>query len=264
MSSIRIALALVVVGVALAACGDASTPAATPSTSIVAWIGGHALTHAEFLDRRAMVAQSVASMERDVREVFPNPETDIEREQYAKSLLEWPARIAVLKRYGNDTVAFAELVLEYALAAAAIRDGFTVSEEEKVAFITQQTDALDAALSAPEFKSEAEQFLTDVGGREAFLSRVTFIAERNLLIIKYLNASYQRLEVEPAEFGDFSARNAALFTVGKAAVAAVEIELTGTPKIDVSPQKAIAYINEAESFASLAMPTPTPTPTAAP
>ena len=256
MTALRIALALAVAGVAFVACGGASsTP--TPSASIVAWIGGQALTHAEFLDRRAIVAQSVASMERDLREVFPNPETDVEREQYAKSLKEWPARIAVLKRYGNDTVAFAELVYEYALLAAAIRDGFTVSEEEKVAFITQQTDALDAALSAPEFKSEAEQFLTDVGGREAFLSRVTFIAERNLLISKYLNASYQRLGVASGVFSNFSARNAALFNIAKAAVAAVEIEMTGTPKIDTSPEKAIAYLNEAEAFASPAMPTPT-------
>ena len=237
LSVVRIASALAVAGVALVACGEAPTPTPTPTTSIVAWIGGHALTHAEFLDRRSIVAQSVASMERDVREVFPNPETDIEREQYAKSLMEWPARIAVLKRYGNDTVAFAELFLEYALAAAAIRDGFTVSDDEKSAYVKEHSDNLDMMLEDPNFRSEAEQFLADAGGREAFLSRVTFIAERNLLIIKYLNASYQRLEVESDRFGDFSARNAALFTVGKAAVAAVEIELTGAPKIDVRPKK---------------------------
>lgn len=256
MTALRIALALAVAGVALVACGGASsTP--TPSASIVAWIGGQALTHAEFLDRRAIVAQSVASMERDLREVFPNPETDVEREQYAKSLKEWPARIAVLNRYRNDTVAFAELVLEYALAAAAIREGHTVSDDEKSAYVKEHSDNLDMMLEDPNFRNEAEQLFADSGGREAYLAKVTFSAERNLLIAKYLWASYECIGINPSVFG---ATGADLFTVGKAAVAAIEIELTGMPKIDTSPEKAIAYINEAESFASPSMPTPTATP----
>lgn len=279
MKIAAIVLVLWAVATLLTACGGVlptpslggpeqakSTTTPTSTTSIVAWIGGHALTHAEFMDRKRSVAESVASMERSVRDVFPNPETEIDRELYSILLEEWPEKIAVLKRYGTDTVAFAELVHEYALLAAAIRAGFTVSEEEESAFITQQIDTLDMALSTPEFKGEAEQFLADVGGREDFLSRITFIAKRNLLISKYLDASYQRLGIEPGGFVDFSARNAALFKVAKAAVAAVEIELTGTPKIDTSPEKAIAYLNEAEAFTAPAPPAPTstPTPTAAP
>lgn len=268
MTTLRIALALAVAGVALAACNEAPTPPATPTptASIVAWIGDHALTRAEFTDTKRSVAESVARMEHDLLEVFPNPETDIEREHYAKSLKAWSARIAAIKRYGYDTVAFAELLYEYALVAAAIRDGFTVSEEEESAAIAQQIDILDMALNAPEFKSEAEQFLADVGGREAFLSRLALITERGLLINKYLDASYQRLGIESIEFGDSSARDAATFKIANSAVAAIHIELTGTPPIATSPEKAIAYMNEAEVFVTPAFPmsTPTPTPAATP
>ena len=181
MTALRIALALAVVGVALAACGDATpsptaAPAPTPSAaptatlmSVVAWIGGHALTHAEFLDRRAIVAESVASMERDVYDIFPNPDSEIDRESYPILLKEWQVRIATMKKYGYDTVAFSELVHEYALVAAAIRDGHTVSSDETAAFIKEQSTNLDMALSDPEFKSEIEKSLADSGGREAFL-----------------------------------------------------------------------------------------------
>ena len=116
------------VALALAACGETqpsptAAPANPPAASIVAYIGENPLTHAEFLDRRAIVEEGVASMERDVRDVFPNPKDDLDREFYSILLERWPPRIAILKRYGNDTVAFAELVYEYALMAAAVRDG---------------------------------------------------------------------------------------------------------------------------------------------
>ncbi len=270
MIALCIALALAVAGAALAACGEAPTPTPppTPTANIVAWIGDHALTHAEFTDTKRSVAESVARMERDLLEVFPNHETDVEREFYDKALKEWPERIAAIKRYGYDTVAFAELLYEYALVAAAIREGFTVSDKEKADFIAQQTDILDMGLNAPEFKTEAEQFLADIGGREAFLSKLTLIAERGFLISKYLNASYQRLGIESSSFGDSSARNAATFKVANSAVAAIDIEMTGMPPIATSPEKAIAYMNEAEVFVTPAFPSSTstlaPAPTAAP
>ena len=90
---------------------------------------------------------------------------------------------------------------------------------------------------------------------------MTFSAERNLLIGKYLRASYERMGVAPS---DFNAANATLFKVSRAAVAAVEIELTGSPKIDASPEKAIAYLKEAESLAIPPAPASILTPAAAP
>ncbi len=200
-------------------------------------------------------------MERDVYDVFPNPDSEIDRESYPILLKEWQVRIAIMKKYGYDTVAFSELVHEYALAAAAIRDGHAVSEDEIAAFIKEQSDNIDMALSDPEFKSEIEKSLADSGGREAFLDRVTFSAERNLLIGKYLRASYERMGVAPS---DFNAANAELFKASRAAVAAVEIELTGSPKIDASPEKAIAYLKEAESLAVPPTPASILTPAAAP
>ncbi len=240
----------------------------TPAASIVAYIGGHALTRAEFLERRAMVEESVASMERDVRDVFPNPNSDIDREFYPTLLEQWPPRIAILKRYGNDSVAFAELVYEYALMAAAIRAGHTVSDDEVAAFMKEQSANLDLALSDPVAKSEVSEFLTESGGRESYLARVAFSAKRNLLIGKHLRASYERMRVD---HNDFEALDNARWKVLKTAVAAVEIQLTGTPKIDASPEKVVAYMNEGEALeaseslrATAPTATPTPTPTATP
>ena len=242
----------------------------TPAASIVAYIGGHALTHAEFLERKAIIEEGVASMERDVRDVFPNPNSDIDREFYPILLEKWPPKIAILKRYGSDVVAFAELVYEYALMAAAIRAGHTVSDNEVAAFMKEQRSNLDLALSDPVAKSEVSEFLTESGGRESYLARVAFSAKRNLLIGKRLRASYERMRIDP---NDLQATGDALYKVAKRAVDAVEIDLTGTPKIDASPEKAIAYMDESEALRAsdslraatpTATPTPTPTPTPAP
>lgn len=258
-----VAIALAV-ALALAACGGAfPTPSAdpgdAPDASIVAYIGGYPLTHAEFLERRVIVEEGVASMERDVRDVFPNPKDDLDREFYSMLLERWPPRIAALKRYGNDAVAFAELVYEYALMAAAVRDGHAVSDDEVAAFIDEQSANLDLASSDPVAEAEASEFLAKAGGREAYLARVAFSAERNLLIGKYLWASYERMGIAPNDFG---AANAARWEIARLAVAAVEIELTGTPPIDASPEKAIAYMQEGEALeAAEALRTPTPAPT---
>ena len=245
---------------------QSATP--TPAASIVAYIGGHALTHAEFLERRAIVEDGVASMERDVRDVFPNPKSDIDRELYPILLEQWPPRIATMKRYGNDAVAFAELVYEYALMAAAVRAGHIVSDDEVAAFMKEQSANLDLALSDPAANSEVSEFVAASGGKEAYLDRVAFFAKRNLLIGKHLRASYERMRVDPI---DFEAAGNARWKVLKTAVAAVEIQLTGTPKIDASPEKVIAYMNEgvaleaSESLRATApTATPTPTPTATP
>ena len=256
----RIAIALAI-ALALVACGGASPsadPADAPAASIVAYIGGYPLTHAEFLERRAIVEEGVASMERDVRDVFPNPKDELDHEFYSMLLEQWPPRIAALKRYGNDAVAFAELVYEYALMAAAVRDGHTVSDDEVAAFMEEQSANLDLASSDPVAEAEASEFLAKAGGREAYLARVAFSAERNLLIGKYLWASYERMGIAP---NDFKAANAARWEIARLAVAAVEIELTGTPQIDASPEKAIAYMNEGEALeAAEALRTATPTP----
>ena len=148
-----VAIALAV-ALALVACGGAlptptADPGDAPAASIVAYIGGYPLTHAEFLERRAIVEEGVASMERDVRDVFPNPKDELDREFYSVLLERWPPRIAALKRYGNDAVAFAELVYEYALMAAAVRDGHAVSDDEIAAFMEEQSANLDLALSDP-------------------------------------------------------------------------------------------------------------------
>lgn len=272
-----LAIALAV-ALALAGCGEAlptppsrepmpqqnATP--TPAASIVAYIGGYALTHAEFLERRAIVEEGVASMERDVRDVFPNPKSDIDREFYSILLEQWPPRIAILKSYGNDAVAFAELVYEYALMAAAIRAGHTVSDDEVAAFMKEQSANLDLALSDPAAKSEMSEFLAESGGRESYLAKVAFPAKRNLLIGKHLRASYERMGID---HNDFEAIDNARWKVLRLAVAAVEIELMGTPKIDASPEKVIAYMNEGEALDAskslrAATPTSTPTPTARP
>lgn len=64
---------------------------------------------------------------------------------------------------------------------------------------------------------------------------------------------------------DFGAANAARWEIARLAVAAVEIELTGTPQIDASPEKAIAYMQEGEALeAAEALRTPTPAPTPIP
>ena len=70
----------------------------------------------------------------------------------------------------------------------------------------EQIATLDLALSDPVAKAEESEFLAKSGGREAYLARVAFSAERNLLIGKYLWASYERMGIAP---NDFEAANAA-------------------------------------------------------
>ncbi|MDE2837588.1 MAG: hypothetical protein OXL97_08805 [Chloroflexota bacterium] len=175
-------------------------------------VSGYPISHAEFMERRQHIADGVMIAERGFGT------------SHEKALLE------AAERYGVDSIALAFLIADYSLLAAAIEAGHEASDEE----IQQQLALLGVA---PEDRDMGEQ--TDLA-EFAVLTQEFVFAELERIAREELDRIPDAAEVTNLEL---------TLRIRWTTASTADVELTGDPAIDATPQEALAYLESLWAWA---------------
>ena len=112
---------------------------ASGSDEVALWVDDIPVTGAELLERKAQVEIYVERFDAELKELEAEGESIEELREIIPAAFEYMDRQkAFLETYGSETIALADIMKQYSRYSAAVRAGYTVSDDEVLVAVRQE------------------------------------------------------------------------------------------------------------------------------
>ena len=246
--------------------------------NIVARVNGYPITQAEFAAERVRYRNLLWSINDLAERAVPDDEyaAGSSGDYFRGPLYRGPisqdtwitdkfnAELLLLETSGQDRVALAELILEYARFSKAVDAGHMPSKAEVAEFV-DQTRAAHESHFATSAHSEwgdtaATQGVIEAVGAQRYWSEIyTARTTRNLADASWYQAVFHTAAEDYNRYSSINLHEAVDSGLDRMAIADVEVEIVDADEVKATPEEAIAYLHELWELQG-----PSPEPTAEP
>ena len=224
------------------------------STEVLAYINGHPLTVAEFLETRARVAKNLEYMRISISRAVhgdeyrsENGETtrhNLSNETLPETLVSgyFTDLFELIDMYGVDTVAFASRIEHYSALSEAIAANYTASDSELAAKEREYRAYLfefgESSEYAKDLTAEDKGYIVTVGEDVFWTEIIPKRHEQEIKIVKWRAAATEGQNLEYKEHVD------AVKALDQKAVAAANIEVSEASRLNTTIEEALDYLSD--------------------
>ena len=227
------------------------------STEVLAYINGHPLTVAEFLETRARVAKNLEYMRTSISRAVPddeyspddseNGETtrhNLSNETLPETLVSgyFTDLFELIDMYGVDTVAFASRIEHYSALSEAIAANYTASDSELAAKEREYRAYLfefgESSEYAKDLTAEDKGYIVTVGEDVFWTEILPKRHEQEIKIVKWRAAATEGQNLEYKEHVN------AVKALDQKAVAAANIEVSEASRLNTTIEEALDYLSD--------------------
>lgn len=222
---------------------------------IVLRVNGYPVTHAELAAAKVRYHNNLWGTRDLIERAAPSDEELADSDdQYRGPLPEHiaeglNAELLLMEKHGQDRVALANLILEYARFSKAVEAGHLPSESEVIEFVEQirQSHEQHVVASAhPDWGITAGTagIIEAVGAERYWEEIYPSITMRNMA-----NASWIKAAIEDHNEGESTGAHGTVFMgiereLDGAAISDIEVEVVDAAEVKASPEEAIKYLHE--------------------